>query len=75
MIHQHFPQRSGAELTADWHTRFGASVAVYGHLHFQRTTNYDDVRFEEVSIGYPREWRRFGLRTDLARLVMAGAPE
>jgi 3',5'-cyclic AMP phosphodiesterase CpdA len=74
MTHQQFPQWCGTELTADWHTRFGASVAVYGHLHIPRTTNYDGVRFEEVSIGYPREWRRFELRTDLARLVMAGAP-
>lgn len=74
MTHQHFPQWCETELTADWHTRFGASVAVYGHLHIPRRTNYDGVRFEEVSIGYPREWRHFGLRTDLARLVMAGAP-
>ena len=28
------------------------------HLHIPRTTWYDDVRFEEVSVGYPREWRR-----------------
>jgi len=38
--------------------RFGAVVAVYGHLHIPRTTFYDGVRFEEVSVGYPREWRR-----------------
>jgi 3',5'-cyclic AMP phosphodiesterase CpdA len=31
---------------------------VYGHLHIPRTTWYDGVRFEEVSVGYPREWRR-----------------
>ena len=42
--------------TADWHTRFRAEVAVYGHLHIPRTTHYDGVRFEEVSLGYPREW-------------------
>jgi 3',5'-cyclic AMP phosphodiesterase CpdA len=73
MTHQEFPQWCGTELTADWHLRFGATVAVYGHLHIPRTTTYDGVRFEEVSIGYPREWRRFGLRRDLARLVLAGA--
>jgi hypothetical protein len=28
------------------------------HLHIPRTTWYDGVRFEEVSVGYPREWRR-----------------
>jgi hypothetical protein len=31
---------------------------VYGHLHIPRTTWYDEVRFEEVSVGYPREWHR-----------------
>ena len=34
------------------------SRSVYGHLHIPRTTWYDGVRFEEVSVGYPREWRR-----------------
>jgi 3',5'-cyclic AMP phosphodiesterase CpdA len=53
-----FAQWCGTESTADWHTRFGAVVAVYGHLHIPRTTWYDGVRFEEVSVGYPREWRR-----------------
>ena len=30
---------------------------MYGHLHIPRTTSYDGVRFEEVSVGYPREWK------------------
>lgn len=33
-----------------------AEVAVYGHLHIPRTTYEHGVRFEEVSLGYPREW-------------------
>jgi hypothetical protein len=70
--HQQIAQWCGTRATADWHRRFGAAVAVYGHLHIPRTTSYDGVRFEEVSIGYPREWRRFGLRADLARLIMRG---
>lgn len=49
----------GTDRTADWHTRFDAVTAVYGHLHIPRTTSYDGVRFEEVSLGYPREWERF----------------
>ncbi|MFV2116786.1 metallophosphoesterase family protein [Micromonospora sp. LOL_025] len=53
-----FAQWCGTEATADWHVRFDARVAVYGHLHIPRTTWYDGVRFEEVSVGYPREWRR-----------------
>lgn len=52
-----FAQWCGTVHTADWHTRFRAEVAVYGHLHIPRTTRYDGVRFEEVSLGYPREWR------------------
>lgn len=55
-----FAQWCGTERTAGWHTRFRAAVAVYGHLHIPRTTYYDGVRFEEVSLGYPREWRRRG---------------
>lgn len=56
-----FPEFSlwcGTVETADWHTRYNAACAVYGHLHIPRTTWYDGVRFEEVSVGYPREWRR-----------------
>ncbi|MEV4826357.1 metallophosphoesterase [Micromonospora sp. NPDC049274] len=52
-----FAQWCGTELTADWHVRFRAELAVYGHLHIPRTAHYDGVRFEEVSLGYPREWK------------------
>lgn len=55
-----FAQWCGTELTRDWHTRFNVAAMVYGHLHIPRTTWYDGVRFEEVSVGYPREWQRFG---------------
>ena len=53
-----FAQWCGTEQTADWHLRFRARTVVYGHLHIPRTTWQDGVRFEEVSYGYPREWRR-----------------
>ena len=71
--HPQFAQWCGTERTADWHTRFGAALVVYGHLHVPRTTTHDGVRFEEVSIGYPREWGHRGLREDLARVVLPGA--
>ncbi|GAB2970726.1 metallophosphoesterase [Amycolatopsis acidiphila] len=48
----------GTTRTADWHLRYRAEVAVFGHLHIPRTTQADGVRFEEVSLGYPREWRK-----------------
>jgi 3',5'-cyclic AMP phosphodiesterase CpdA len=53
-----FAQWCGTELTGDWHVRYRAVAAVYGHLHIPRTTRHDGVRFEEVSLGYPREWQR-----------------
>jgi 3',5'-cyclic AMP phosphodiesterase CpdA len=55
-----FAQWCGTERTADWHVRFRAAAAIYGHLHIPRTTWYDGVRFEEVSLGYPREWKKRG---------------
>ncbi|MEV6110559.1 metallophosphoesterase [Streptomyces sp. NPDC051940] len=55
--HPEFAQWCGTVLTADWHIRFRCAAVVYGHLHIPRTTWYDGVRFEEVSVGYPREWR------------------
>ncbi|MCI4065852.1 metallophosphoesterase [Micromonospora sp. R77] len=53
-----FAQWCGTEATADWHRRFDAAAVVYGHLHIPRTTWHDGVRFEEVSVGYPREWKQ-----------------
>ncbi|KAJ6145201.1 transposase [Penicillium chermesinum] len=48
----------GTTRTGDWHTRFHAKVVVSGHLHLRRTDWVDGVRFEEVSLGYPRQWER-----------------
>jgi 3',5'-cyclic AMP phosphodiesterase CpdA len=55
-----FAQWCGSVHTADWHIRHDVVAVVYGHLHIPRSTVYDGVRFEEVSVGYPREWRRRG---------------
>jgi 3',5'-cyclic AMP phosphodiesterase CpdA len=55
--HPEFAQWCGTVRTADWHRRFRARAVVYGHLHIPRTTWHDGVRFEEVSLGYPRERR------------------
>ncbi|MGW0179818.1 metallophosphoesterase family protein [Nocardia sp. NPDC003345] len=60
----------GTEHTADWHTRYNTVCAVYGHLHIPRTTYYDDVRFEEVSLGYPREWQKRGKPDRLLRQIL-----
>lgn len=50
----------GTRVTEDWHVRYRAEVVVSGHLHVRATDLRDGVRFEEVSLGYPRDW-------DLAR--------
>jgi 3',5'-cyclic AMP phosphodiesterase CpdA len=46
----------GTRATDDWHTRYPVDVVVYGHLHMRSTRERDGVRFEEVSLGYPRQW-------------------
>jgi predicted phosphodiesterase len=67
--HPEFAQWCGTSLTADWHRRFRARAVVYGHLHIPRTTWHDGVRFEEVSLGYPRERRGRGLATAPRRVL------
>ncbi|MFW0790302.1 metallophosphoesterase family protein [Gordonia sp. CPCC 205333] len=69
LMYPEFALWCGSELTHDWHTRYRAACAVYGHLHIPRTTWYDDIRFEEVSVGYPREWKRRGLPEPLLRQI------
>jgi len=63
----------GTTLTAGWHQRYPVAAAVYGHLHIPRTTHHDGVRFEEVSVGYPREWRRRGSAPPPPRVILGGA--
>jgi predicted phosphodiesterase len=46
----------GTRLTRDWHRRYPVDVVVYGHTHRRATDWLEGVRFEEVSLGYPRDW-------------------
>lgn len=48
----------GSLRTEDWHRRWNARVVVSGHLHVRATDWRDGVRFEEVSLGYPRHWNQ-----------------
>jgi 3',5'-cyclic AMP phosphodiesterase CpdA len=66
-----FAQWCGTTRTSDWHLKYNAAAVVYGHLHIPRVTWHDGVRFVEVSMGYPREWRRWAGRRDLP---MPGTP-
>lgn len=58
LMYPEFAPWCGTDMTADWHKRFRALSVVYGHLHIPRTTVHDGVRFDEVSLGYPRQWQR-----------------
>jgi Calcineurin-like phosphoesterase len=69
-----FAQWCGTVRTRDWHTRFNTAAVVYGHLHIPRTTWYHGVRHEEVSIGYPREWRSRSAKSGSMRPILP-APE
>ena len=74
MYYPEFAQWCGTVLTADWHLRFRSACSVYGHLHIPRTTHYDDVRFEEVSVGYPREWKKWGRSGPWLRQILPVKP-
>lgn len=66
----------GTKKTEDWHARFNAKVVVSGHLHVRRTDWIDGTRFEEVSLGYPRQWEECRSRglgiNDLLREILPG---
>jgi 3',5'-cyclic AMP phosphodiesterase CpdA len=70
-----FAQWCGTEHTANWHVRYGATVVVYGHLHIPRTMWHDGVRFEEVSLGYPREWGARGRGPGQPRQILPAPGE
>lgn len=60
----------GTRRTEDWPARFNAPIVVSGHLHIPRTVRRDGVRFEEVSLGYPQQWRReLGMQAYLRRIL------
>ena len=48
----------GTTKTEAWHRRFNFEAVVYGHLHMRSSTVIDGVRFEEVSLGYPKQWNQ-----------------
>lgn len=48
----------GTRETENWHRFYGAKVVISGHLHMRSTDYRDGVRFEEVSLGYPRDWKQ-----------------
>ena len=65
----------GTRRTENWHVRFPVEVVVSGHLHMRAPDYRAGVRFEEVSLGYPRDWRHErGIRGYL-REILPGPSE
>ncbi len=70
----HFRIWCGTERTENWHTRFNVKAVVYGHLHMRTSRVIDGVRFEEVSLGYTRQWTAArGLRSYLREILPEAA--
>jgi 3',5'-cyclic AMP phosphodiesterase CpdA len=68
-----FAQWCGTTATADWHVRYRAAAVVYGHLHIPRVTHEDGVQFDEVSLGYPREWQPRERRLPWPRPILSAS--
>lgn len=59
----------GTRQTDAWHRHYPVDTVVYGHLHMRSTRQRDGVRFEEVSLGYPRQWNSARPLTDYLRKI------
>jgi hypothetical protein len=64
----------GTRQTETWHLDYRAHVVVSGHLHIRSTRWIDGVRFEEVSLGYPRQRRPGSGIEDYLREILPGEP-
>lgn len=60
----------GTRRTEDWHLRFNAAAVVYGHLHVPTTQYRDGIRFDEVSLGYPRQWQHHPVTGSILREIL-----
>lgn len=55
----HFPRFSiwcGTKRTENWLKNYNIKIVIYGHMHIRSTKRKNGVRFEEVSLGYPKDW-------------------
>ena len=62
----------GTKQTESWHIDYPVSVVVTGHLHMRATDYRDGIRFEEVSLGYPRQWKQEIEFKDYLREILPG---
>lgn len=65
----------GTVATRSWPARFGAVACVYGHLHVRGRRWLDGIRFEEVSLGYPRQWQPARGMAAYVRQILPLLPE
>jgi 3',5'-cyclic AMP phosphodiesterase CpdA len=47
----------GTKKTENWHKEFNVAAVISGHLHLRSTHWRDGVRFEEVSLGNPNQYK------------------
>ena len=66
----------GTTRTEDWAQRFRARAVVNGHLHLRTTLYRHGVRYDEVSLGYPRDWHvDRGIEWYLREILPGTSPE
>lgn len=66
----------GTRRTEDWPRRFNARSVISGHLHLRTTLWRHGVRFDEVSLGYPRDWHHErGIEWYLRQVLPEGAED
>ena len=54
-----FPRFSiwcGTKFTESWMSAFNIKIVIYGHLHIRSTRYYNNVLYQEVSLGYQGDW-------------------
>lgn len=60
----------GTRATESWTRRFPIDTVVSGHLHIRSSRDIDGVRYEEVSLGYPKQWDPSrGIRSYLRKIL------
>ncbi|MEM7128997.1 MAG: metallophosphoesterase [Chloroflexota bacterium] len=65
----------GTRRTQRWHLRFRPLAIVHGHLHIRGQRIKDDIPFNEVSLGYPRQWKvERGVADYLRPILTMGVP-
>jgi predicted phosphodiesterase len=62
----------GTSRTEEWHKRFRARAVVFGHCHMRSTRWRDGIPFEEVSLGYPKQWNAERSADSFLREILPG---